>query len=442
MKCILLGVAALTLASCAATGQVTDGAAASVGAPLSPETIDSLASAYVQLTLEADTHEPGYVDAYYGPPELKAAAESHPRSVQALLADARSLIVRTDAMLRTIKNAEQVRRLQYLRGSLVAAETRLQMIEGKKFGFMAEAQGLFATTPEIRPLSYYDGLLARLDQLVPGNGPLAERVDAFNDRYIIPKDRLKPVFEAAIAECKRRTEQHMQLPVGESFTLEFVTGKSWSGYNYYQGGYKSLIQVNTDLPIRVSRAVDLGCHEGYPGHHVLNLMTEQKLVREKGWKEFEVNPLYSPTSVISEGSANYGIELAFPGSEKLNFERQVIYPLAGLDPQTADAYDQVLRATDALVGARRTIAKMYLDGEITREQAVTLTQKYQTVSRARAEQSVSFTDQYRSYVINYSWGKDLVRAFVEHGNANASTRWTRMEQILSEPTLPADLSVH
>lgn len=440
MKIVLFAGAALALASCAATGPATDPNFSA--APMQAETIDSLAADYVKLTLEADKHEAGYVDAYYGPPELKAAADAHPRSVAQLLAEARLLMARIDTMLRTVKNAELVRRAHYLRGSLVAAETRLQMMGGTKFGFMAEAEGLFATTPEIKPLSYYDGLLEKLDRLVPGSGSLAERVDAFNDRYIIPKDRLKPVFEAAIAECKRRTRQHMQLPDGESFILEFVTGKSWSGYNYYQGGYKSLIQVNTDLPIRVSRAVDLGCHEGYPGHHVLNLMTEQKLVREKGWKEFEVNPLYSPTSVISEGSANYGIELAFPGDEKLNFERQVIYPLAGLDPQTADAYDQVQKATDALVGARRTIAKMYLDGEITRDQAIAYTQKYQLVSRARAEQSVSFTDQYRSYVINYSWGKDLVRAFVENGAPDTATRWSRMEQILSEPTLPSDLAVH
>ena len=33
--------------------------------------------------------------------------------------------------------------------------------------------------------------------------------------------------------------------------------------------------------------------------------------------------------------------------------------------------------------------------------------------RPRAEQRVKFIDQYRSYVINYNLGKDLVRAYVE-----------------------------
>ncbi|MFM2236627.1 MAG: hypothetical protein RL209_661, partial [Pseudomonadota bacterium] len=249
----------------------------------------------------------------------------------------------------------------------------------------------------------------------------------------------QPVFDAAISECKRRTVQFINLPAGETFVMEFVTGKPWSGYNYYKGSYKSLIQINTDLPIRISRAVDLGCHEGYPGHHVLNLMVEERLARKNGWKEYEVNPLYSPTSVLSEGSANYGIDLAFPAAERLAFERDILYPIAGLDPNSAEAFWKMQQMTDALSGARLTIAKMYLDGAVTRAQALELTQKYLLLSPARAEQSVKFTDHYRSYVINYGWGKDLVRAYIERGNPDPTERWRRMEKILSEPTVPADL---
>jgi hypothetical protein len=95
--------------------------------------------------------------------------------------------------------------------------------------------------------------------------------------------------------------------------------------------------------------------------------------------------------------------------------------------------------TDRLIGARLTIAKMYLDGEITRPQALELTQKYLLLSPARAEQSVGFTDHYRSYVINYGWGKDLVRGYIERGSPDEKERWRRMEKILSEPTLPSDL---
>lgn len=401
--------------------------------------IADISDAYIRLTLEAGTHEAEYVDAYYGPAVLQAAAKANPRSLVQLIAEARTLTAAIDAALPSITVDSDRRRAVALRGMLIAADTRLQMLQGRKFAFNDEARGQFATVPDLKPLAHFDAILANLETLIPGNGPLAARVDAFNERYVIPKDRLQPVFDAAIAECKRRTAQFIQLPVGETFVMEFVTGKPWSGYNYYKGNYKSLIQINTDLPIRISRAVDLGCHEGYPGHHVLNLMVEEQMARKNGWKEYEVNPLYSPTSVLSEGSANYGIDLAFPAAERLAFERDILYPIAGLDRNSAEAFWKMQQMTEALSGARLTIAKMYLDGEITRPQALALTQKYLLLSPARAEQSVKFTDHYRSYVINYGWGKDLVRAYIERGNPDTTERWRRMEKILSEPTVPADL---
>jgi hypothetical protein len=401
--------------------------------------IADISDAYVRLTLEAGPHEAEYVDAFYGPPALQAAATANPRSLTQLIAEARVLTAAIDGTLPSIKVESDRRRAVALRGMLIAADTRLQMLQGRTFAFNDEARGQFATVPDLKPLAHYDAILASLETLIPGNGPLAARVDAFNERYVIPKDRLQPVFDAAISECKRRTAQFINLPAGETFVMEFVTGKPWSGYNYYKGNYKSLIQINTDLPIRISRAVDLGCHEGYPGHHVLNLMVEEQMARKKGWKEYEVNPLYSPTSVLSEGSANYGIDLAFPAAERLAFERDILYPLAGLDPKSADAYWKMQQMTEMLSGARLTIAKMYLDGEISRAKALELTQKYLLLSPARAEQSVAFTDHYRSYVINYGWGKDLVRGYVERGNPDQAERWRRMEKILSEPTQPADL---
>ena len=84
----------------------------------------------------------------------------------------------------------------------------------------------------------------------------------------------------------------MALPTGETFTVEYVNDKSWSGYNWYQGGFRSLIQVNTDLPIFIDRAIDLACHEGYPGHHVYNALLEKTLVRDRGWVEFSVYALF------------------------------------------------------------------------------------------------------------------------------------------------------
>ncbi|BBB13051.1 hypothetical protein [Sphingopyxis sp. FD7] len=401
--------------------------------------LDAIAASYLRLSLEIGTHEPGYIDAYYGPAAIKAAAEADPRDKAALLAATRALMAETDRTARRLDDPLAKRRAAFLRAQLRAAETRLMMMEGTRFAFVDEAERLFGVRPRLKPLASYDTELAKIDALVPGQGPLADRVEAYLDAFTIPKDRLQPTFEAAIARCRGRSLAHIPMPTGESFRLEFVTGKSWSGYNYYQGGYHSLIQVNTDLPIRLSRALDLGCHEGYPGHHLLNMKLEEKLVKERGWTEFSVYPLYSPQSLIAEGSANYGIDLAFPGDAKAATERDILMPIAGIAAPADDRYWQLLAAIERASGARLTIAQQYLDGEIDRRAAVALTQKYLLVSQSRAEQSVRFTDQYRSYVINYGLGEAMVRAHVERGKPSREEMWRRMERIVSEPTLPSDL---
>lgn len=425
MKWLALMIAIL-LAACVSDGPARD-------------SLDSIARDYVKLQLAVGEKEEGYIDAYYGPPEWQAEAKIVSATPASLAQRAGVLAVRLRSLDDGRLDSLERRRRDFLLAQLKAASTRLAMIQGAKLPFADEAEALFGVRPELKPLSAYDPILARIDRLVPGKGPLAERVDAFQNRFTIPADRLKPVFDAAIAECRRRTVQHIELPARERFTLEFVTGKSWSGYNWYKGDAHSLIQINTDLPIRLSRAVDLGCHEGYPGHHVYNMLLEEKLARQRGWVEYTVYPLYSPQSFIAEGSANYGIELAFRGEQRLRYETENLYPLAGLPAKDAAAYYALQEATKDLAGARFTIARDYLEGRIDRARAVELAQKYQLFSKARAEQSVDFTEQYRSYVINYGLGLDMIRAHVEGAGETLEARWAAMEKLLSEPTLPRDL---
>ena len=417
------------------------GACQRAAEPQGQDGLDAIAREFVLLSLTIGEKEEGYIDAYYGPAEIQAKAKA-----EAAGQDLDALSRRTDELRRKLEAVAtgedplEARRARFLAAQLTAAATRLRMLKGEKLSFDEEAKGLFGVAPEVKPLSAYDPVLARIEKLVPGPGELAERVEAFQNRFNIPKERLKPVFDAAIAECRRRTLQHIQMPKDERFDMAFVTGKSWSGYNYYQGNAHSRIEINTDLPIRISRAVDLGCHEGYPGHHVLNALLEQRLTKEKGWIEFSVYPLYSPQSLIAEGSANYGIDLAFPGDDQLSFETKTLYPLAGLPDDRAADFLALNRAMRDLGGARFTIARELLEGRIDEAEAARLTRQYLLVSPERAKQLTDFTKEYRTYVINYGLGQDMVRAYVEAAGTDLKARWARMEKILSEPTLPSDLT--
>jgi hypothetical protein len=405
--------------------------------------MNELAERYVKLVLALGQHDADYVDAFYGPPEWRKAAESAKRPLAEIDMDAISL-QKALASAAPSAGAEDIVRLRhtYLTKQLAALRTRVAMLTGRKLKFDEESKALYDAAAPTNDQAVFERIVAELGTRLPGSGSVLERYDAFRSRFIIPRDRLDATFTAAIDGCRSRTLQHITLPPGESFTVEYVTNKSWSGYNWYQGQYKSLIQVNTDLPIYVDRAIDLACHEGYPGHHVYNVLLEKNLVRDRGWVEFSVYPLFSPQSLIAEGTANFGIDVAFPSQDRLAFERSTIFPAAGLNPSGAAEYYEILALVDRLSYAGNEAARRYINGEIDAKGAATWLERYALYSPPRAAQRVKFVDQYRSYVINYNLGKDMVKRYVESqgGTAsNAAKRWDVFEQLISSPRLPSGL---
>ena len=170
------------------------------------------------------------------------------------------------------------------------------------------------------------------------------------------------------------------------------------------------------------------------------MLTETKLVRERGWVEFMLGPLFGPLSLISEGSANYGIELAFSDEERRAFERTVLAPLAGLDPADVDSYHNLRAVLADLDGVEIAIARRYLDGTQARDVTIDQLREFALSSEERATQRLSFVDTYRSYIINYTYGQSLVADYVarEAGDDRAA-RWRVFEDLLSRPASPSDL---
>ena len=428
----------LTVADeCAKAGSL--GAAVQAAAPArSP--MDTIAEQYVKLVLAVGEHDADYVDAFYGPGALKAEATQTKKTLAQIGAEADRLIASTASSPSDGRDEMLVLRREYLHRQLEALRAKVRMLGGTKMTFDEESRALYDAVAPTHPDAYFTETLAELGRELPGTGSVVERYDRFRSAFVIPTNRLSTVFDRAIAECRARTLKHVALPPSESFTVEYVKDKSWSGYNWYQGGFRSLIQVNTDLPIYIDRAVDLACHEGYPGHHVYNVLLEKTLVNDRGWSEFTVYPLFSPQSLIAEGTANYGIEVAFPGPERVAFERDVLFPLAGLDASRAAEYYRIQALVDRLSYAGNEAARRYLNGKIDRAAAVEWLTRYAMMPKDRAEQRTRFFDKYRSYVINYNLGKDLVRDYIESRDGGRDERrWSEFMALLASPRLPSAL---
>jgi len=409
--------------------------------------MNKIAENYVKLVLKVGQADNNYVDAYYGP------ADWYPKDNLKTSADTVALLKQcgseTDSLLDNLESLKdykadklQALRFRFLYKQLLAVKTEIFMLQGGSLSFDEESKALYDAVAPSYGKEHFQKILNKLNEVLPGTGEISERLDDFNKNFIIPKNKLNSVFEAAIKECRRRTLEHIKLPESENFKVEYVTDKPWSAYNWYKGNYFSVIQVNTDLPIYINRAIELAAHEGYPGHHVYNTLLEEKLVKKNKWMEYTVYPLYSPQSLIAEGTANFGIQMIFPGNEKIKFEQNVLFPLAGIDKDKAEKYEEVQELLQELNFAGNEAARNYLNKKWNKSEAVKWLEKYCLMSPQRAEQRIKFIKKYRSYVINYNLGEEIIKNYIEKNGGtkeNSGKRWDLFKYILTSPQTPSGL---
>ena len=401
--------------------------------------LDGLAERYVRLVLAIGEHDANMVDAYYGPPQWREDARAHKRSLEELDSDARDL---ADALAKlAVPDDLSALRRRALGEQLASIRARLEILRGTKMPFDEEARRIYGVAPPHHDDDYYRAVHRQLDAVVPGEGPLRERMDAFKKKFIVPRERIKSVLDPALEACRGTTLRHIALPAGENFRLELVTDKPWGAYNWFQGGYQSLIEVNVSLPFYADRAAKLMCHEGYPGHHVLNSLLEQKLVRERGWIEYTIYPLYSSESLIAEGTADFGFGLVFPGDTGWQWERDRLYPIVGIDPALAEVRYRVNELNKALGYAAIDAARAYLDGQRSRQQTIAWLQEFTFATRKEAEQRLRFYETYRSYIVNYRLGEDLVGQYIDRvAGTDPDARWNAFSALLASPPVVSDLA--
>lgn len=402
--------------------------------------LNQFAKDYVTLSLGVGQHSEYFVDAYYGPEEWRPTGEA--QSLTSLTQDIKTLCelligveIPADSFL--------YQRHQFLLIQSKALLFYAQQLSGQSASYERECELLYDAKVPFFDEAYFDDVLLSLDTLIPGVGELNQRLATYRQQFIVPPSKLSTVFEVAIDEARKRTLARIDLPTNENFTVELTNNQVWSAYNWYKGNSYSLIELNTDHPIFIERVIDLAAHEGYPGHHVFNALIEKHLVNERGWLEYSIYNLYSPVSLLAEGSANYGIEVAFPWQERLAFERDVLFPLAGLDPENVEQYYNIQRQLHRLSYVDNLIAQRWINGDIDDEKACEMLVKYALNSPERARQRLAFIKHNRAYVMNYNYGQDLVKAYLAKQVADDShdALWRAFTDLLAEPKTASMMTV-
>jgi hypothetical protein len=394
--------------------------------------LDEFGREYARLSFAIERHVPGFIDAYLGPDDLRSELEpaSAPRPA-ALVTGARDLLARIPAL-----DATEGRK-GYLTKQVEAMLTVTRRVAGEVFPYREEVRLLFDIEPGVTPEGVYDAAIADLDSLLPGDGPIVERMVSWRQSYAIPPEGARRLVDIILPELRARTQEFVDLPDEESIEVRMVQDQPWSGYNWYLGNGRSRVDLNTDLPIYAYRLTDLLAHEGYPGHHTEHALKE-RLYTEQGLGEHALQLINTPECVISEGIATLAEKMLFDPQELVRFRRERVYPAAGItgDPEREVAIGAATRILRSVPGNAALL--LHEEGRDP-EDVVAYLQHYGLSTEAEARQRLRFIADplWRAYIFTYHVGYDLISTWLDQA---PTERRRRFRTLLNDQVYPSQIA--
>lgn len=386
---------------------------------------------YLMLGLRFDRIEEGYVDSFTGDEALRRAVANEPAPDPArLAAEAHRLISELPAGL-------PAQRAAFVGAHLRALACAARKFGGEDIGFVEEVRDYFDVEIRRGDPESYRAAHARIHEALGGEGSLADRMDARRRAEEIPPDRLADCIDAFSSALRDIVRATYPLPEGETVVYEVVTDKPWSGFNYYEGGYRSRVAVNADLRQQMANLPRLVAHESYPGHHTEHCRKEERLVAGLGQAEQTIFLVNTPQCLMAEGLADLALHAAVgPGWGGWAAE---IYADLGLrfDGDRAEA---LAEAAAGLAGVRQDAALMLHDEHRDVDDVVSFLRRWLLVDETRARQMLKFLSSplWRAYTSTYVEGYRLLRTWLDDRptGVGLTERFTRL---LDEPLIPSSL---
>ena len=377
-----------------------------------------MAERYLRLGLRLDRHVEGTVDAYFGPASLRASVEAAPP------VEPTELVESADALLAELDDG-------WLRDQIVGLRTYAGVLAGESLSYADEVEGCYGVRPDHTPESVFAAAHERLGELLPGEGPVAARHEAWRQSHLVPRDRIESTLAAVIAAARELTRDLVDLPDGESVVVETVEDVPWLGFNFYLGDLRGRVAANISMPMSGLDLLVLALHETYPGHQAERACKEQRLVRERGLLEESIVLVPTPQSLVSEGIGRLAplVLLETPGASAL----ADIVRSAGVDLDLAHAL-AVEQASEPCRWVEVNAALMMHDGGAPDDEVLAYLQHWGVMAPDLAEHLVRFMKEptSRTYMMNYPAGLRLCSSFVDGDPA-------RFRRLLTEQVRVRDL---
>lgn len=369
--------------------------------------LDAIAEGYVRVALELAQHDPELVEDWRGPESWRPG----PRvPVAGLLKKIEALQANVHGAPPASASRDDAERHRYLAAQLRALHFAAERQLGRPAGIDDQLREEFGVEPEPFDAARMERVRAEIARVLPGTSPLAERVAALRRRTSVPADRRVTVIEQAIAACRRATAAVIRLPPDEGVRVQLEPGLVWDGFTRYQGRHRSELQINDEALLDVARALRLACHEGYPGHHVQQVLIDVTFTNRQR-EELQLVPAFGPHLLFAEGAAEVGADLALPEDQRVSLYRDVLFPAAGANAADVPALVRVETLLADLLPEVTDVARQYLDSAITQERA--LDRLAHDALVGNPDGTLAFIERRRARALVYGEGRRAVLAMMQ-----------------------------
>ena len=319
-------------------------------------------------------------------------------------------------------------RRHWLRAQVVGLLTTARKVAGEPIGYADEVEACYG----VRPTRVDEEVLVdahrRLDEVLPGSGPLADRLVAWRESHAVPVDRLRPAIDSLAEDLRHRTRTLFGLPDGERVDFELVSNEPWSGFNYYLGDLTAAWLSTPTCPCSPPASPTWWPTRPIRATTPSTPARRSGLVRRRQWWEESIFLVGTPQCLLAEGLADLGLEVVMGRRPEASVAEH-LRPL-GIR-YDAEVVAAVAEAGEALGAVRQNAAfRLHEDGADP-ETVIAEVARWGLLSPDRAAKAVEFLTHptWRAYLTCYVEGLPLCRDFVGGDPV-------RFDRLLSEQLTP------
>jgi hypothetical protein len=192
--------------------------------------IDEIVRRYILLGLSLGQHEKHLVDTYYGPEELvQRLPTDEPVDLETLLNEAGDLI----DLLSSAEDIEDERK-EFLLAQLKAIDTTIRIQFGEELSVEEKVDKIYGIEAFRVNEREFEEAHRKLNALLPGDGSVAEKWQAYADGLKIPDENLEELCVLVLDELRKRTWNRFGLADDETVELRLVRDKFYGGNCHYE----------------------------------------------------------------------------------------------------------------------------------------------------------------------------------------------------------------